>query len=191
MRYGIAILIIIFFIIVGSVVLIGSTNKNSATTKAARLTKLADYDTKDSANITWTVQGRLLGEDQRRAVRVTVNRNKRTLEVLAGYEERVERTEELSNSPAAFETFVRALDNLGFGKERTVKQADERGVCPTGNRFVYRLVDNNSEVMRTWSDSCASADGPFGGGAAGAQTIQRLFQAQIPDYQKFTTGVIL
>ncbi|HSX24120.1 MAG TPA: hypothetical protein VLE74_03410 [Candidatus Saccharimonadales bacterium] len=191
MRYGIVVLIIIFFAIVGTIVLIGSTNKNTSSAKTARVTKLVDYENKDGSTITWTQQGRLLGEDQRKAIRVTVTRNKRTVEILSGYEERVERSEDFTNSPAAFSTFVRALDNANFGRERTVKQPDERGICPTGNRFVYRLTDNGSEVMRTWSDTCASADGPFGGAAVGAQLMQQLFKAQITDYQKFTSGVIL
>jgi hypothetical protein len=190
MRYGLAILIIAFLAIVGTVVLIGRGNNSSNPAKNARITKLADYENNERANVSWTIQGRIVGDDQYHAIRVTVNRSKRTVEVLSGYEERVERSEEFANNPAAFSTFVRALDNANFGKERSVRQPDERGVCPIGNRFVYRVTDASNEVMRTWSDTCLTADGPFGGGNT-APLIGQLFKAQISDYSKFTVGVQL
>lgn len=189
MRYILAILLIAFLAIVGTVVLIGHGNSGSSKT-AARITKLVDYDTNDAASVSWTQQGRLVGEDQRRAIRVTVTRSKRTVEVLDDYEERVERSTEFTNSPAAFEAFTRALDAASFGRERTVRQADERGVCPVGNRFIYRLTDKSQEVMRTWSDTCTSSDGPFGGGNT-ANLIAQLFKAQITEYNKFIIGVQL
>jgi len=189
MRYGIAILLIAFFAIIGTVVLVGRDNGNGGGA-TARITKLAEYADKDSASLTWTQQGRLVGEDQRSAIRVTVTRSTRTVELLAGYAERVERKAEFPNSPEAFATFTRSLDSLNFGKERTVKQADERSVCPQGNRFVYRLADNSKEIMRTWSDNCLNGDGPFGGGNT-APLIAQLFKAQITDYNKFIIGVVL
>src|SRR5690242_4222747 len=127
MRYILAILIIAFFAIIGTVVLIGHGGSGSSAA-TARVTKLVDYDTNDAASVSWTQQGRLVGEDQRRAIRVTVSRSKRTVEVLDDYEEHVERSAESANTPAAFEAFTRALDAANFGRERTVKQADERGV---------------------------------------------------------------
>lgn len=190
MRYLVAILVIAFLAIVGTVVLVGRGGNNANTTPA-RITKLVDFENKERASVSWTMQGRLVGEDQHRAIRITVNRDKRTVEILSGYQERVERSADFANTPASFAAFVRALDNLNFGRERTVKQADERGVCPLGNRFVYRLTDAGTEVMRTWSDTCQTADGPFGGGANAAQVIGQLFKAQITDYSKFTAGVIL
>lgn len=191
MRYGITIVVVVFFAIIGTVVLLGSNNDKASTTKVARITKLVDYDAKDGASISYTTQGKLVGEDQRRAIRITITHTKRTVEVLDNYEERVSKSAEYTNSPAAFAAFVRALDNQSFGKERTSKQPDERGICPLGYRNVYRLTNNAKEVMRTWSDTCAVVDGPFGGTSANSQTIQRLFQAQITDYNKFVSGVQL
>lgn len=190
MKYGIAILLVAFFAIITAVVFVGRGN-NSAPAKAAKITKTVDYESKSTASLSWTQQGRLVGTDQRKAIRVTVTREKRTVEVLEGYEERVASSQEYANSPAAFSTFVRALDNANFGRERTVKQPDERGVCPLGSRFIYKLTDASKEVMRTWSDTCLVADGPFGGGANSAQLIQQLFKLQITDYTKFTSGVQL
>lgn len=188
MRYGIAVLAIIFFAIVGTIVLIGRGNSKTSS-KPARVTKLADYDSKPSASVSWTWQGRLVGEDQRKAIRITVTPLTRKFEVLADYEQHVERTIEQVNTPVAFANFTRALDNYGFGRERTVKQTDERGMCPLGYVFLYRLTDGSKEVLRTWSDSCIASDGPFGGSSA--QLISQLFKAQITDYNKLAIGVTL
>lgn len=190
MKYGLAMLIIVFLAIVGTVILVSRGSNSSEPVKPARITKLVDYENSDSASVSWTQQGRLVGQDQRRAIRVTVTRTKRTVELLSDYEERVERSTEYPNSPKAFESFVRALDNASFGRERKVRQADERGVCPSGNRFIYRFTDNGKEVMRTWSDTCLTADGPFGGGKS-AQLIAQLFKSQITDYSKFVNGIKL
>ncbi len=190
MRYGLAILITIFLLIVGAVVFVGSNNSSSPTT-SVRNTKLADYENSDHARITWTQQGRLVGDDRRKAIRVTVTRSKRTIEILDGFAERVEQSRELANTPEAFSAFVRALDTANFGRERNVKQPDERGVCALGNRFIYRLTDSGKEVMRTWSDSCLRSDGPFGGGGNTAAQIASLFKAQITDYSKTVSGIRL
>lgn len=190
MRYGIAVIIIIFFVIFASIALLGGGNNtgNRNASSQSRVTKLVDYDNKDTARVSWTMQGRLVGDDQYRAVRITVTRSSRTVEILDGYGERVERKNEYSNTSDAFQTFARALDLANFGRERTVKIPDERGVCPLGNRYVYRLQDGSQEVMRTWSDTCLIADGPFAGNAS---LISQLFKNQIPDYSKFTNGVQL
>ncbi len=189
MRYGLAILVVAFLAIVTGAVLVGRGN-NSSNGATAKVTKLVEYENDDGAAISWTQQGRLVGEDKRRAIRVTITRSKRTVEVLAGYPERVEKSTEYANSAEAFAAFTRALDNAGFGRERSVVQTDERGVCPLGNRFIYRVTDNGEEVMRTWSTSCTTADGPFGGGRT-APVIARLFKDQITDYGKFVSGVQL
>ncbi len=188
MRYGIAVVIIAFLAIVGTVVLVSSGGSESKSIPA-RNTVVADYDSKDSASVSWTQNGRLVGDDERKAIRVTVTRNRRTVEILSGYSARVEKSSEFINTPEAFEFFVRALDNASFGRERTVKNPDDRGMCPTGSVFVYRLTDMSAEIMRTWSDSCSKVDGPYGGG--NAPLIGKLFKAQITDYNVFVKGVKL
>lgn len=189
MKYGIVVVVVAFLAIVGTIVLIGSGDSSSKT--PARNTNLVDFENKDSASVSWTQQGQLVGEDRRQAIRITVTRNKRVVEILDGFEQRVSSSSEAVNTPAAFSAFTRALDNASFGQERNVAQPDDRGICPTGNVFVYRLTDLGKEVMRTWSDTCEVSDGPFGGGNRNAPLIARLFKAQITNYSTFTRRVNL
>ncbi len=188
MRYAIAIFLIIVFAIIAIVTLgrsTGTTTRSSAA--ASRITKISDYADNDAASISWTMQGRIVGEDQFKAIRITVTRRNRTIEILDGYKLIPIRQQEYNNTPEAFQAFTRALDLANFGKERTVKLVDERGVCPLGDRYIYRLTEGQ-EVMRTWSDSCLTADGPFSGNPT---LVAQLFKNQITDYFKLTTGVQL
>ncbi len=182
MRYLIAVILVILVVVFGTVALLRSFNGGSKTSKALKITKMADFDNNTNAVVSWTMQGRLVGENQRRSLRITITESERTAEILDGYEQTPDKTQTEGNTQAAFATFLRALDNLNFGRPRNFKTSDERGFCPTGNRFVYQLDDGSNQVFRTWADSCQSGDGTFGGVAATTGTV---FKAQITDYGKF------
>ncbi len=187
MRYALATLMILFLLIVGVIVVAGQTGgSNSGST--AKVTRMSDYSGNATAIVSWTTQSELVGDDEYRSVRVTVSPSQRVLEVLSGYNDKVIKRTTLSNSSKAFEAFMSALDRVSFGREREATQVDEKGFCPLGNRYVYTLNDSGSLVLRTWSDSCLSADGTFGGNAT---TVRRLFRAQITDYDKLIRGVKL
>lgn len=187
MRYGIAVILVIIFAIAAIILFSrGGNDSTQKSTTQSRSTKLADYADKDGASVSWTMQGRLVGEDKYKAVRVTVTRRSRVVEILSGYGNTTERKTEYGNTSDAYETFLLALDNANFGRERSVRITDERGICPLGNRFIYRLEERGSEVMRTWSDTCLVANGPFAGNST---LIAQLFRNQITDYNKFTSNV--
>ena len=191
MRYIVIILVIALFAILGVVTLsnLGSNSSNKPST--IKSTKITDAADKNTTRLTWTEQGKLVGDDKRKSVRIIVTHDKRTIQLLSGYNDQIEKSEDFTNSDTAFDTFSRALDLLNFGRERKVKQSDERAACPFGNRFIYNLDSNNTSVVRSWSDSCSAGDGTFGGNATSATDIRRLFQAQIPDYTKFISGTQL
>lgn len=188
MRYGIVTLAIVCLVVLGAVTIFGR-GRNSGTSQNANSVKLAEYATNDRAAVTWTMEGRLLGDDQRKAVRITVTKDSRKIELLDGYAERVEKSQEFSNSHQAFESFTRALDLINYGASRKVNVSDERGVCPNGRRYIYEAAEGSKEIVRTWSSSCRADDGTFGGGRNAATRIAQLFQMQITDYNKFVTGV--
>lgn len=147
---------------------------------------LHDYANSE-ATVSLTTQGRLVGDDKYRSVRVTVGRDFRRVEVLAGYNGIVEKSQDFSNNQTAYDAFLRALEQRGFTKERKAATPDERGACATGNRYVYELKENGDQLQRAWSTSCDAGQGTF----AGNQVIRQLFQAQITDYGKFISGVSL
>jgi hypothetical protein len=175
-----------------AIVLIGGrgpdTDSNGQKPGAKKAVSVVDYSNNLNSEVSWTIQGRLVGQDQRKSVRIVVSQRERRFEILNGYEESVESVQRFQNSPAAYDTFLRALDAAGFSKERKVAVTDERGVCPQGNRYIYDLEDGSDHVLRSWSTTCSTAQGNFAGNAV---TTRQLFQDQIPEYSKLIQGVKL
>lgn len=165
----IAALIIVFFLIFR-----GGNNQNQTPTTPATLVSYADKN----SSVSLTTYGRLVGEQERRAIRVTVTPNERRFEVLSGYGESVTTLQTYQNTQEAYANFLSALNRYGFTEARKSSITDQRGVCPTGNRFDYTLSENGDTKSSLWSVSCDSS-GTFAGRAA---VIRDLFQRQIPDY---------
>ena len=144
---------------------------------------------KPGTSVTFTTQGKLVGQSERRAIRVKVTEKERRLEILTGYEEAVEQAHVYPNTEAAYEAFLIALDNAGFARKHPQARAnDERGVCPLGKRYVYEVKEFSQQIVRLWGSSCGKDVGTFGGNSA---TIRKLFEGQIPEYRKRIRGVKL
>lgn len=186
MRYAIVVILIIFFGVVGTIFLIGRGNRRSTVQNQPQVVHTADYVNDEASRVSWTMHGRLVGKERRRAVQITVTGSERRAELLEGYDQKVTKSLILPNDKAAYTNFLLALENLNFGRERKVKQPDERGVCPLGSRYIYELHSGSTQKSRLWSDSCASANGTFDGIAI---TTRQLFKNQIPEYEKFISGV--
>lgn len=190
-RYVIAVLVLFFIMAMGIVVLakLGSNSSDKPEQKAAvQERQLNDYAGSTSAKVVMTTQGAIVGNDVFRSIRITVTRDQRTIEILDGYTNEVQSSKTFANNQAAFEAFLWALRNAGYMNTRTVKVTDDRGVCPQGLRYSYELWDNDEQLHRSWSTSCTTKDGTFGGASA---TVQRLFQNQITDYSDIISGVRL
>lgn len=190
MKYFFGVLAVVLAAIIAIVMLTRTPDTTTSGQKPGGkpAVKLLDYVDKTGSQTQWTMQGKLVGEEQRRAIRVSVSESERRVEILQGYEERVERSASYPNTRAAYETFLRALDVAGFTRERKVAITDERGVCPIGNRYIYNLWEGSEHPVRTWSATCSGALGTFAGNPV---LTQQLFQLQIPDYAVQTRGVQL
>jgi len=186
MRYIFGILGVIFVAIL-AIILISSRGDRPQDQSGSQKIVVSEQNN-EHTSVRLTNQGRLVGEDQRRAIRVTVNETERKLEILTGYEETVERSTSYPNTPTAYETFLVALDKAGFSRERATVNTDERGACPLGRRYIYELMDSGEAKIHLWDTTCGSKIGTFAGDES---TIRRIFQQQIPDYLAQTKGVKL
>lgn len=186
LRYIIVVLLIIFFGVLSTVFVVGRVRKAATPAHVPEKVHPADYVDKPSSKVTWTQQGRLVGDDLRRSVKITVTPTERRVDLLEGYDPKITKTAIFTNDKVSYTSFLLALENLNFGRERKVTQPDERGVCPLGKRYIYELHDGDVQKMRLWSDSCITAQGTYAGAAA---TTRQLFQAQITGYAKFISGV--
>lgn len=165
----------------------GSTSQTSGSADnkdAKRTFKLAD----DGRRVSYTMNGRVVGDEDRRAIRITVDQSERRLEILGGYDGTVISTMTYPNNQDAFKAFLLALAPLGFDSNGRDIQIDYRSACPLGIRYVFDTLYNDNSSVSSWATSCSAREGSFVGQRS---VVDQLFRAQIPDYSSRTSGVRL
>ncbi len=178
------------FILVSVVVLIGFgvavslVSRDSSPSKTAQNTKPQTF-TEKTSRVRFTTDGAVVGLERHQAIRITVDQSTRTVEVLRGYNGQVERSQNLANDHTAFKRFLTALNSNGYTIQDPEAAKSEGGTCSLGLRYIYEATYNRGAPLRSWSSSCGK--GSFGG----ATSVRLLFQNQIPDYNKFVSGVRL
>lgn len=180
-------LIIFLVFVVGIVVVLsflfnGGRRGNKVTVPEV---DLVSYATKDSKVIAIT-DGPITGDDTHRAIRITVDRHSRTMDVIEGYQGKVVASRSYVNNQKAYNEFIHALDRAGFSKPRNTNLDSEKGVCATGRRYIFELTENDKSVSRTWTASCAK-----GNTSAEPSRVTNLFRKQITDYDELVRGLTL
>lgn len=147
---------------------------------------LVGYGNTD-AYVRLTVEGPVVANQNHNAYQITIDRGQAKIETFKGYEREAIDTRTYDNNEEAYETLLLALDRSGF--TRAIKEdrpTDPRGVCPTGNRYTYELVDGNSTILESWSATCHK--GTFRGEST---QVRNLFTRQIPDFGRLTNKLNL
>jgi hypothetical protein len=137
---------------------------------------ITQYINTDSQVVAIT-DGPINGDDAHRAIRITVDRNSRRIDVVQGYKGNVIVTKSYDNNQKAYDQFLHALALANFGKPRTTTIASEDGVCATGRRFVFEAFNNGDSISRTWTANCMR-----GNTTAVPSRVTDLFRRQITDY---------
>lgn len=186
-RYIAAVAGVVVLLIIGLFFIFGRSSGTKDAPDTSRITNLTQYAPRDSF-VTFTTEGRLVGDDLYHAIRITVSPTERRIEILDGYAETVQRSQSFDNTQLAYQQFLAALDRAGFARKQTNTISKPDGVCPLGSRYLYKLDNNGDLVVNTWATSCAKSDGNFGGNM---NLVRTLFQQQITDYNKQVSGVRL
>lgn len=185
MRYILGVIAVIFVALIAILLV----TRDGGDEQTGRQQIVLSEEAREGTSVALTIQGELVGQNERQAIRVKISQNERRVEILDGYEEAVDRAHTFANTPAAYENFLIALEKLGFTREKdSAANDDERGVCPTGKTYIYELKEFSQQRLHLWNSSCSSKSGTLGGKGS---TIRRLFKAQIPDYKKLVKGVNL
>lgn len=133
-----------------------------------------------------TIDGPITADQTHQAVQIAVNANQTTFQVLQGYEGQVQTTKTFEANQASFSVFLHALNLAGFSQGNNASSvSDDRGYCPGGDRYIFELQQNGSDVFRYWATAC----GGQGSSKAQVSTVLSLFQAQVPDYDDLTGNV--
>lgn len=180
-------LAVIIILIVGIVFLFTRDSGRDNNLPAEQRVDTTEYISEPSV-VTYITEGRLNAEEEHRSIRISISRNVRSLDVLGGYNGTILRTNSFPNTQSAYDEFMHALDKAGFTRKQKAVYSSEKGVCPLGRRYIYRLDGLGEEVSRLWSTSCSNKEGSFAGNAS---LIRQLFENQIPEYYKLTSDVSL
>lgn len=161
------------------------TSKNTTITKD---TKTINKLSSDGQRVSYTIYGKVVGNEERRAIRITVDQTERRLDILRGYDEAIVNSQAYPNNSEAFTAFLMALEPVGFGSYDKDVKTDDRKACPLGTRYVFETLYKDNSTTRAWATSCSTREGSFIGKRS---TVDQLFKAQIPDYDKLTSDVRL
>lgn len=185
MKYVLSVLGFIILTVIAITLLASTTSNRSETNQEGdKVVTVVDY--KNNGTAIYTIQGELVADEEFRQIRISVNQSERRVQVLAGYNERVEREQRFGNNAQAFEVFMEALGKAGYSLKRETKIKQVDGTCPLGRRYLYKLQADGKEVVDLWSTSCSTKEGNFGGNDS---LIRRLFENQIPEFNEFVSGV--
>lgn len=160
-------------------------DQNPATTP--QVLKLVDYADKDST-VVFHTDGRLVGAEDRRSIRITISANERRLEIYSGYSGEVINSQSFPNTQIAYQAFLSGLGGQGFMTAKKTDIVDPQSVCTNGLHHYYTLTEGSEKKSDLWSVSCDKS-GTFNGRST--KTIRELFQRQIPEYGQQVQGVKL
>ena len=185
MKYLIALILGIGLVVLTFVLIFKAFSGNNNQATKPQQIDLNSYAT-TNAVMRYTIDGPINADQNHRRIRVTVGNDQVLLEILKGYQGSVVTSKTYPSNAEAYTDFLHSLTLASFNKGRDQAPKDERGYCPAGRRYIYEAMSSGDNIMRWWSDSCASADGNFAGSAG---TVRLLFTSQVPDFYKQTAGV--
>lgn len=144
-------------------------------------------EAKSGKAVRYTIKGSVVGNEEYRSVRITVDRDNRLIEAIQGYDGQVLKSQQTPNTPQAYDAFIAAINGAGFTRRVDGEnRGDEAQTCPLGRKFNYEVAPGTSDAFRTWSASCGNRQGTFGGNHG---TIETLFRRQIPQHNDFMRDI--
>jgi len=180
LRFIIGILVTVGLIVL-IVVLIVTGGNNGPAKPGLNLT---NYGANPNSEAELTIDGPEISQEEHRQVHISVTENAVTLTIYKGYQQDVLRSKTYNNNQAAYAVFLHALQHANFTKGNgDPNAADERGSCPSSDRYIMSFSNGSQQLMRYWYDGCGG--GTFGGNLG---TTLYLFRGQVPDYSKLVNG---
>jgi hypothetical protein len=135
-----------------------------------------------------TIVGPIVAPQNHNEVQISVNQSNTTFELMQGYDGNVVSSKSYNNTEASYDAFLHALQVADFTKgSNAADLRDDGGYCSTGDRYIFELIQNGSDLERYWVTNC-SAPKTYGGNAN--LTIS-LFEAQVPDYSTLSENANL
>jgi hypothetical protein len=179
----IVLLLIVIAVAIAGLVSVGRAIFGNGTTNTPAQTDTSKemlLNTSLTHAVRMTVRGTIVADEDFRSYQITISPTSRSLVTYSGYLDQVISSKQLGNNTAAYTQFVYALNraNMMDGTVLTGDKDDMRGVCATGQVYMFETLDNGSSVKDLWTSDCSGSKGSF---KASVTQVQSLFLQQIPD----------
>ncbi|MDL2363572.1 MAG: hypothetical protein QFB86_04300 [Patescibacteria group bacterium] len=178
MRYFVGFIVTIFLIILLIVMLVGGGggDKKAALPKNGK--SFFSYANTD-AEVSVVADSAINYDGTHKQVKITVSKTAVTYSQINGYNGQVSKAQSFPNNEAAYDNFLHALYHTGFTAGDTTKELqDEKGYCPSGERYIYELKQGGKQLSRFWATDCGKPRTYLGS----VDATNDLFRAQVPDY---------
>lgn len=167
----------VFLVLFFSIKLFTGSNDSKGDSGSDKL--LSSISTSE-AEFVFREDGPIVAKESHFTIEISINKRNRTIKVIRGYNGEIVSKKVFDNDEKSFEDFLGALDRTSYLSKRSSKYKSEKGICPFGKRYVLKS-NQFGESYRVWTSDCEEK-GTFGGRIG---DMKRLYQAQIPDYNKF------
>lgn len=182
MRYLIGLILCILVIIFIIIKLLGGGGSDNTQQVPKSLMSYADTGT----TVRYTMDNPIQAPQNHRSIIITVGNVDANLTITKGFDGEIISSKNFDNTVNSYSNFLAGLQRSGnfTHGNSDPKFADQSGYCATGNRYSYDIISPEGTVVQHfWSTSCGVKT--FEGNI---NIVQRLFQAQIPDFNSLTSG---
>jgi len=133
-----------------------------------------------------TIDGPINADSQHQSIDISVSSSQVVYRQVNGYDSDVVKQETFTNTQSAYYNFLRAIALAGYKEGNTeVSASNPTGYCSSGDRYIYKLTENGSNIINFWSTSCGGPKTYDGD----VDITLSLFEAQVPGYYNLTSGV--
>lgn len=144
---------------------------------------------KTGSKLRFIIDGPVVAEENHRTLVFEIGQGARSLKLLKGYNQTLEKEQQLANNYNAYEAFAGALYNVGYMLERTNKFTNYSNQCPSGNVYKAELIDSENKIKKSlWRASCDAKIGTMSGNPV---VVLELFKKQFPDYNVFAKDITI
>lgn len=185
MRYFVGFLIAIGLIVLLIVLIFGGSHKTAKVPTAPKT--LSSYSTTDAVAIL-TIDGPIIDPQDHNSVQISVSNVATTLTSYQGYDGQVVNQQSFPNSTNSYDNFLHALAVAGFTQGNSDPTlSNERGYCPTGDRYIFQLDQDGKHIERFWATSCGKPK-TYNGNVS---LTLNLFETQVPKYNQLAQNLHL
>ena len=175
---GIGLVIVLLFVVIALIMRSGGGDKVPETKR-----ELISYVDDDNFSVTLTTIGPSTAAQNHHQSQIIVSNQTASMEVSQGFDGNVIKTADYPMTTNAFGEFLSALNQAGYTKGSTAEDLkDDRGYCPTGQRYIFEAHDGSNGIQRFWATSCRGPKTYKGN----LNLTLELFRQQIPDFDDLT-----